>query len=200
MRIEAFNHTISIKVFIKNSVLSLLRIVVYFWKPHSTVPAAWRQLKNNVEYLVFFRCDKRHNQIAVEYSGDRSRSLKDIAAEYAKQKPVFIKCDIEGWEYRILNDLIAYESQISGMVIEFHDVDLHRTKIENFIEIFSLELVHIHPNNHSGIDENGDPLVLELTFARNPTAVGNDCDLPHTDDDPNNPHAKDMFLNFEGQG
>ena len=60
------------------------------------------------------------------------------------QMPIFIKMDIEGSEYRLLDDILKYASDISGLVIEFHDVDLHQERILNFIQKLPLTLVHIH--------------------------------------------------------
>ena len=47
-------------------------------------------------------------------------------------KPVFFKIDIEGSEYRILDDLINYQKVIEGLVVEFHNVDLHLEKISKY--------------------------------------------------------------------
>ena len=41
--------------------------------------------------------------------------------ERINKKPIFLKIDIEGWEYRLLKDLITYSEVIEGLVIEFHD-------------------------------------------------------------------------------
>ena len=55
---------------------------------------------------------------------------------------------------------------MTGLVIEFHDVDLHQEKILEFINNFNLELTHIHPNNFGLKDDNGDPKVIEMTFEK----------------------------------
>ena len=53
--------------------------------------------------------------------------------ERIKSNKIFLKIDIEGSEYRILDDLIRYQDLIKGLVIEFHNIDLHMEKILNFI-------------------------------------------------------------------
>ena len=65
---------------------------------------------------------------------------------------VFLKIDIEGSEYRILDQLIENQKKINGLVIEFHDCDLHFDRINRFIQSFELDLVHIHVNNYSYIN------------------------------------------------
>ena len=50
-----------------------------------------------------------------------------------KLEKIFLKIDIEGSEYRILDQIIAQQNLLTGMVIEFHDCDLHYRRIEKFI-------------------------------------------------------------------
>ena len=88
--------------------------------------------------------------------------------ERIKSNKIFLKIDIEGSEYRILDDLIRYQDLIKGLVIEFHNIDLHMEKILNFIKNFKLNVVHIHGQNPGGVDyldRNGDPIQIELTFS-----------------------------------
>ena len=60
------------------------------------------------------------------------------------EKPLLLKIDIEGSEYRLLDEIISNQNFLSGLIIEFHDVDLNLNKINEFIENFSLSLSHIH--------------------------------------------------------
>ena len=52
-------------------------------------------------------------------------------------------------------------------MIEFHDIQIHENKIKNFIENFSLSLVHTHINNIGGVTSMNIPKVVELTFSKN---------------------------------
>ncbi len=112
-------------------------------------------------------------------------------------KNIFFKVDIEGSEYRILNDLLSHEELISGLVIEFHDVDLHLDKILKFIEKTKLKLIHIHANNWMDYGLNNVPTCLEMSFSKNPTLIADEVDFPHILDQKNNPSSNDLILNFE---
>ena len=112
---------------------------------------------------------------------------------------IFLKIDIEGSEYRILNDIIQNQEKITGIVIEFHDFDYHRNVIYNFCSKLDLDLVHIHPNNYAPIDTDGDPTVIELTFERNPIAIGANPVFPHKLDMKNYSLEKDIELFFKLQ-
>ena len=98
----------------------------------------------------------------------------------------FIKIDIEGSEYRILNELIEYQNKLSGLIIEFHDVDLHLETIYNFIEKIELDLVHVHPQNPAPVINN-IPSQLEITFSNSPKKISGKITLPHKLDHPAKP-------------
>ena len=124
-------------------------------------------------------------------------SLRSIITENNLKKNIFLKIDIEGSEYRILDDILTYQDKLSGVVIEFHDVDINKKIISKFIANFDLILTHIHPNNFGGVDEFGDPLVIEMTFEKNPEINNKKFLLPNEFDQPNNPNNKDITLKFE---
>lgn len=110
---------------------------------------------------------------------------------------LFFKIDIEGSEYRILDELIIIKNKITGLVIEFHDVDLHLSKIENFINNIELKLIHVHPNNFGGLDKFGNPTLLELTFEKEPIIINEINTLPNKFDMKNNPDADDINITFK---
>ena len=50
---------------------------------------------------------------------------------------IFLKIDIEGFEYRILDQILINQDKIQGLVIEFHNCDLFEDKIIKFIKILN---------------------------------------------------------------
>jgi hypothetical protein len=145
-------------------------------------------IKNYINFNIFLRKVK-YQKKKITY-GDISKIQNNI-------NNIFFKIDIEGSEYRILDELIKIKNKITGIVIEFHDIDLHRLKIENFINNIGLKLVHIHPNNFGGIDKFGNPYLLELTFDKEPIVLNVVNTLPHKYDMKNNPDADDINLTFK---
>ena len=107
----------------------------------------------------------------------------------------FLKIDIEGSEYEILQDIISFSNYINALVIEFHDVHLNLNKITNFIENIDLKLIHVHPNNNSNC-VNNIPIVLEFSFERNPIIVEDNVSFPHYLDQKNNKRKDDLSLDF----
>ena len=112
----------------------------------------------------------------------------------------FLKMDIEGNEYRILDHIIQNQTNMLGMTIEFHDCDLMCNKIKNFIEKLDLDLVHIHVNNFCDITTDGFPTVLELTFSPkiyNQARESNEFNFPLEGiDQPNNKDIEDKSISF----
>ncbi len=115
----------------------------------------------------------------------------------AESNNIFLKIDIEGSEYRILEEIILNQDKIIGLVIEFHDFDYHKNEIYKFCKKLNLSLIHIHPNNFSPKDKYGDPLVVELTFEKTPTIIDDKLVLPHELDMKNNPLDRDIQLIFK---
>ncbi len=114
-----------------------------------------------------------------------------------KHKNIFLKIDIEGSEYRLLHTLILNQDRISGLVLEFHDCDIHINSIITFIQNFSLQLVHIHANNYAPIRlDDGLPLVLELTFSKY-SKVLNETYLPHKFDMPNDKSRPEINIKIK---
>jgi hypothetical protein len=109
---------------------------------------------------------------------------------------VFLKIDIEGSEYRILDDLLANAHRISGLVIEFHDIDLHMAKLETFICEFGLTLCHVHGNNYGGLMPDGVPPVIECVFTSEDVSEAWNGSLPHKLDMPCRTGAADYAISF----
>ena len=110
---------------------------------------------------------------------------------------IFLKIDIEGSEYRILDEIIKHQKKIIGIVIEFHNFDYHKNVIYDFCKKLDLELIHIHPNNGAPRDKHGDPIVIELTFEKNPIIIGDNLILPNELDMRNVSSEKDIELLFQ---
>ena len=145
-------------------------------------------------YKRFFRKDCRHIEkfVGVNYG---QISMSEVFAK-VESTNVFLKIDIEGGEYQLLDDLIKNQYRINGLVIEFHDCNLHLQRIANFLDKFSLSIVHIHANNCAPLfHPSGLPLVLEITFSKFSNEK-NEFIQPHPLDMPNNPNNHEIFLDF----
>ncbi len=189
--LEAFDGSISLfdlfKMFIKSSLqfFNLKRL------SHSIFALA--------SYKSFFSGTKRHHKYFVGYDKEPNFiALKSIFDQYVGANGrAFLKIDIEGWEYRILDDLLAVADRLSGLVIEFHDVDLHSDSIERFVNKLPLDVAHVHCNNFADINPDQTPLVIEVSFSNAKRIADSALTFPHRLDSPNNVKKADYQIAFK---
>ena len=165
-------------------------IDVVFFINHLSLNKVFTSFKK----IFFFLKDKKKiifNKKKIAY-GDLKEIIRNI-----ESNSIFLKIDIEGFEYRVLNEILTYQKKVTGIIIEFHDIDYHKDSIKEFINKLDLQLVHIHPNNASLIDHNNDPTCVEITFEKNPIEGNGDVCLPHKLDMKNISTKKDISLSFE---
>ena len=116
-----------------------------------------------IDYRLFFRDNKKHFEKKIVFK-EKSNEETTIPRIINNHNKVVLKVDIEGDEYKILNDIKKNSKRIFFLLIEFHDVHKNLTKIRNFITKSDLKIIHIHANNYGGIDKNGIPKVIELSM------------------------------------
>jgi hypothetical protein len=186
----AFDASISANHFLKRALKTL---PVFF------LPVFLRRVATYLDYKFFFRGKRQHIRSFVGVDAPPFYlSMRHIFNMVRAKRlgKCFLKVDIEGSEYRILEDLIENAKTTTGLAIEFHDCDLNMERIEAFVARYPLHLVHVHANNFSPLTHSALPLVLELTFSE-VEPVATDVALPHPADMPNNKHQDEVCFLFE---
>jgi len=196
-KVVCFDHTVTGRFWRRYIFDSVVDAILR--KTRLRTPISRHRLYNR--YKVFFAGDGvDHRQEMIGPDDIGGTDIDSLMQEYDTGTGVFFKIDIEGGEYRLLDQLVRHQDSISGLVIEFHDCDSHRDRIVDFIGNFNLGLVHIHGNNFGDCDENGDPLVIEMTFKRKSSSDRprdrSDAYPKENIDRPNNPFLKDLILSF----
>lgn len=81
-------------------------------------------------------------------------------------KKILLKIDIEGNEYKIIEDVYRHREKINLLIIEFHQTEKMQIEFSNSISMLKefFHLVHIHGNNFDYVSANGIPNVIECTF------------------------------------
>jgi hypothetical protein len=184
--LEAYDGSISLAVFIKRAINATIKIYKFKRFIYS--------MRAVLSYQLFFRGKVKHIKKFVGFDYEDNYVSLDSILSGIEYNNIFLKADIEGSEYRILDEIINHQKKFVGIVIEFHDFDLHQAKIESFISNIDLRVVHAHANNFAPINNRlGMPTVIELTFtsqAVKPT----DVELPHKLDRPCNPRRSEIKL------
>ncbi len=189
----AYDATLNIRYLVRRAWRSLIRL---------NPIAIARSFHALLDYPIFFRGKRHHYRRYVGLDGVRGfTTLSSVLAEVKQQSGIesgiFMKIDIEGWEYRIFEELIEHGHRFTGLAIELHDVDIHLDKLERFIQRFPLKLIHVHANNYSPINGAGIPLAIECTFsASEPAIAAETVALPHPLDMPNKRNRAEVALSF----
>tara|TARA_Y100001968_G_scaffold292632_1_gene297962 strand:- start:1660 stop:2415 length:756 start_codon:yes stop_codon:yes gene_type:complete len=185
--IIAYDYSTSFKLFLKKSLIAVLQ-----YKPLKAIMFLYR-------YYKFRRFFSRKNKIIRKFVGldwkDFNIPISQVLERFRSDK-VFIKMDIEGSEYRCLDELLSFQENITGIIIEFHDVDLHLDRIQNFIANFDLNIAHIHANNSVSLTLEKLPMVLEITFSKYAKFEDDLPTLPNKLDSINNINEQEIKINF----
>ena len=197
LSIFVYDYTVSASPYIKKILKYLRRFITF----RTSLEAVKIRIKNYQEYIKFMRLDNvkyYREKITYPIKNKIDTDIKKVFSRIKNNSEVILKCDIEGSEYRILDQLIKYQAYMTGLVIEFHDCDLHQYRIKNFIENFNLQLVHLHVNNWGIVNQNNFPSTLELTFSPKQfnRIVDKTKKFPIPLDLPNNPLFPDRPIEF----
>lgn len=167
-----YDHTVSAKFWRRRFKKDLMAFLLL----KRLTPKTLKEMFKYIPYKLFFNGKNAVlHQIMIGYDGPVSTTIDSIIKSLDSRE-MFFKIDIEGWEYRVIDQLKKHQDKLLGFVIEFHDIDIHKERITRFIEeLEKYNIVHIHGNNCGGLaDVIGDPLAVEITFLRK-DLVESDC-------------------------
>jgi hypothetical protein len=149
----------------------------------------------------FFTGTKQH---IAKNIGKRNSDEETTFDQVMKDKGdnIFLKCDIEGSEYDILDNIIIHTKKFSGIVIEFHDIqeNYKLNEMANFVSKLDQKLVHVHINNYTYTQVGQNefiPSVVELTFTSSENIkLKKHITFPNSLDMPNCPEREDFTIIF----
>lgn len=198
LKIHAYDPTVGKRYFFKKLQKSLKRLIFKFQlKGWRDALALWRGYKSFFTGLHIHFQERVYNR--EDHSDDAT--INKIFSRLPDAKSVFLKMDIEGGEYRVIDDLLRYTDKITLLAIEFHNTDPYRDTFEKLVKKISDDffIVHFHANNNEPMATDGLPEVVELTFLNrryaHPTAQRIDLPLEGIDF-PNNPSKPDFKICF----
>ena len=159
--IHCYDHTVSARTAVEHSIGQLFRFLARWNVNHLRQVFTW------LDYPLFFRGRNVHfkQRIWLDRQYD-SATVDDAFARLPEGAQVFAKVDVEGSEYRIMDDLLRHAPNIVALAIEFHDVDILPERFNALIEAIKRDfhIVHFHANNMGGLTPFHFPGAPEITF------------------------------------
>jgi hypothetical protein len=164
MKVHSYDYTVSSSYFGKKIIFGVIKFLF--------LKLSIKDLKRRIH--LFFDFNNFFSSHAIHFP-ERVRNRKQLSFDVTPQdiiertnsSRIFLKVDIEGSEYRILEYvLLHYSDKLNGVIVEFHDTFPYREKFNKIIQIFSQNFViaHVHANNYGDYSDDGLPEVLEITF------------------------------------
>lgn len=169
-----------------------------------------RMFDHTVDYPpeVYSNVHFKKEPLKINEDDTENSFLKHLIDFNDTKKRVFLKIDVEGYEYDFflaLSKNLNLLKNVTGMVIEFHDLSsvtkyvLFQKIINKLSKFFTV--THIHGNNHSSrhnIDGALYPITIELSFCKNELAKEFDTvsmEYPIEGlDSPCHPHLPDLRI------
>ena len=195
---EAYDHSINRKIFIFRVVKKFLKMIL-FRESFFTFLEYVNRIR---EYGKYFDSNKgKHFQKKIV---KKAKFRNEIGLDEVFSSNVnhcnFLKVDIEGSEYDIISDITKNSKIITGLIIEFHNININYHKfLKSLLELNrEFNLIHVHANNYAPILLNQKiPDVLELSFSKkgNHQIVCSFLKSPVEGlDYPNNPNRNEIFF------
>jgi hypothetical protein len=197
IRVHVYDHTVSEKLFKRQYIAEVAALLT----GKVGLANVQRRLRRLRDYRAFFGKEATHFRERIHDRQD-SQSV-DIPTVFARAggERAFVKMDIEGTEYRVLEEVVSYADRILGLAIEFHDIGPLRLVFERTMQVVRhrFEIVHVHANNFTPLYRDSFPEALEITLARRDLVRGKrrrmELPLPELDR-PNDPGRPDYRLTF----
>ena len=161
--VHGYDHSISRRVFARDIRYIILNMILLRFSFRKLI----KSIKRIFSYLSFFKGEVVHFQKRIHDYVHHSYDITfDDVISKTKSKKIFLKIDIEGSEYRIIDSIMEYENRIKAIAIEFHSADALRPIFISSIKKIQkkFNIVHLHVNNYAGYAKDGLPECSEITF------------------------------------
>jgi hypothetical protein len=206
IRCFGFDFSIHKKIFLQRAMQQIRFFFGDILKRRKIGFGRWKEARRNYTLHVKFNSFFRKNSFQ-SYGIDNSTqgqfmTLDDILKKYLRGKnDIFLKVDIEGYEFRIIDDILKNKDKFHSLAMEIHDIHDEEKGFRQFIEKIQQHfyVYHLHANNYGDLRKiEGYPDVIEISCIRkdlidSPAFCENLSHLPIVNlDYPNDPASPDF--------
>ena len=202
IKIYMYDHTVSSYPYIKD-VWKYFRRLITFRAKFESVSNRIKYLYNYLKFLnsqnvIFFK-----EKITYPIRNKKDTDVKKAFSRMTNNTDVTLKCDIEGSEFEIIDQIVNYSDRIKMLIFEFHWLNYNEEIFLDSVKKLQkhFDIIHIHGNNHASKINTGLPIALEITLLNKkytPEKVEYVYKFPIKGlDYPNNPTKQDLFFSFQ---
>ena len=203
-KIHIYDYTTTYRPYLKNILKYLRRFI--------TLRVSYSDLRNKIDDLL--KLKRFLNSSNVKFFKEKvtfpinNKNDTDLAKVFSRldhKESIVLKCDIEGSEYKIIEQIHNFSHRIDMLIIEIHWLN-KSDKEKVFVELVKklkekFNIIHLHGNNYSTQSKNDLPDVLEITFTNlkfAPNEIEYKYEFPIKDlDFPNDNSREDIKILFK---
>ena len=199
--IYVYDHTVNSWQYLSEIFKHIRRLILF----RVTVSKFMKSVNSLKKFLNFINATNVHfikKKISKIATNKNEIDIKTVFLKTKNKKDLILKCDIEGSEYEIVDQIIKYNKNLKMILFEFHWINKNQKKFINSVKKLKkyFNIVHVHGNNHSDKTIFGLPIILELTLinkklSKKHVKYNNKFPLKKLDY-PNNPYKKDISFKF----
>ena len=202
IKIYMYDYTVSSYPYIKDIWKYFRRLI--------TLRAKFEAVSNRIKYLynylaflnsknvTFFK-----EKITFPVQNKKDADVEKVFSRIDFNEDVILKCDIEGSEFEIIDQIVNFSDRIKMLIFEFHWLNNNEEVFFNSVKKLqkNFDIIHVHGNNHVSKTDTGLPIALEITLLNkkySPKKIEYKYEFPIKDlDFPNNPTKQDLFFSFQ---
>lgn len=159
---------------------------------------ALRNWVNVLDYHTFLKSKTFFHRKFITYglSDYNNETFADAIQHKGLNHPIFLKIDIEGTEYELLDSIVQNQQNIAGLAIEFHEPLSNIQTISSFVDKLNLHIANVHVNNCLPKEnlENIEPSI-EMSFSHH-KGVKQHRGLPHPLEQDNDPTCQPIAIRW----
>ncbi len=201
VKITMYDHSVSIYPYLKQ-ILKYLRRLITFRSKLSDLKERVSQLKNYLNFLNLSNVNFYPEKIIFPTQNKNDTDIDKVFSRIPNNEKIILKIDIEGGEFKIIDEILKYKSRINKLIFEFHWLNINEDKFIKSVKKIkeSFNIIHLHGNNHCEKLSSGLPIALEITFINKEIQKDNGeyvNSFPNKSlDFPNNPYKEDLSFSF----
>ncbi len=201
LNISMYDYTVSAYPYLRE-IFKYLRRLITFRSKLSDVKDRVRYLKDYLDFFKLKNVNFYAERITFPTRDKIDTDMDKVFSRIPDKAKIVLKSDIEGSEFKIIDEILKYKSRIEMLIFEFHWLNINENRFIESVEKIkeNFNVIHIHGNNHCEKLPSGLPIALEMTFINKEIQkdegeyVNN---FPNKNlDFPNNPYKEDLSFTF----